>query len=57
MPLSNFTSQFDAEIVVRLPPKKDRREEKEFVPPSLFLVAFDDEFKDGTRVLTRYVRV
>ena len=56
MPLSNFTSQSDAEIVVR-PPKKDRREEKEFVPPSLFLVAFDDEFKDGTRVLTRYVRV
>ena len=43
--------------------QKDRREEKEesaqlFVPPSLFLlVAFEDECKDRTRVLTRYVRV
>ena len=40
--------------------KTDGRKKKRvqlFVPPSLFLVAFDDEFKDGTRVLTRYVRV
>ena len=40
--------------------KTDGRKKKRvklFVPPSLFLVAFDDDFKDGTRVLTRYVRV
>ena len=40
--------------------KTDGRKKKRvqlFVPPSLFLVAFEDEFKDRTRVLTRYVRV
>ena len=55
-----MSSQFDAELFDH---QKDRREEKEesaqlFVPPSLFLlVAFEDECKDRTRVLTRYVRV
>ena len=38
--------------------KKKRELNFLFVPPSLFLVAFEDDFdKDGTRVLTRYVRV
>ena len=62
-PLSNFIT-IQRERVVRLfDHQKDRREEKEerrqlFVPPSLFLlVAFEDECKDRTRVLTRYVRV
>ena len=60
-PLSNFiTTQHARELFDH---QKDRREEKEerkqlFVPPSLFLlVAFEDECKDRTRVLTRYVRV
>ena len=61
-PLSNFFT-IRRGVVRLFDHQKDRREEKEerrqlFVPPSLFLlVAFEDECKDRTRVLTRYVRV
>ena len=59
-PLSNFFTQCNTRSCSTTK-KTDGRKKKRaqlFVPPSLFLlVAFEDECKDRTRVLTRYVRV